>query len=74
MANQQVTFFNDGGEDIRDLPRYLNPRAEHLLDWFHITMAITLLTQLAKGLGSGCAAVAVSSGVRSDAGGGGLAP
>src|SRR5664279_3084005 len=31
-------------------PRYLNPQAEHLLDWFHITMRITVLTQLAKGL------------------------
>ena len=50
QANQQVTFLTDGGEDIRDLPRYLNPQAEHLLDWFHITMRITVLTQLAKGL------------------------
>jgi hypothetical protein len=52
QANQQVTFLTDGGEDIRDLPRYLNPQAEHLLDWFHITMRITVLTQLAKGLRS----------------------
>lgn len=50
QANQQVTFLTDGGDDIRDLPRYLNPQAEHLLDWFHITMRITVLTQLAKGL------------------------
>ncbi|HEY4993092.1 MAG TPA: ISKra4 family transposase, partial [Nakamurella sp.] len=50
QANQQVTFLTDGGEDIRGLPRYLNPQAEHLLDWFHITMRITVLTQLAKGL------------------------
>jgi len=50
QANQQVTFLTDGGEDIRDLPRYLNPQAEHLLDWFHITMRITVMTQLAKGL------------------------
>ena len=48
QANQQVTFLTDGGEDIRDLPRYLNPQAEHLLDWFHITMRITVLTQLAR--------------------------
>jgi hypothetical protein len=53
QANQQVTFLTDGGEDIRDLPRYLNPQAEHLLDWFHITMRITVLTQLAKGLSRG---------------------
>ncbi|MGH3718134.1 MAG: hypothetical protein ACRDRI_04685 [Pseudonocardiaceae bacterium] len=25
QANQQVTFLTDGGEDIRDLPLYLNP-------------------------------------------------
>jgi hypothetical protein len=28
------------GEDIRDLPRYLNPQAEHQLDWSNITMRI----------------------------------
>src|SRR5664280_666782 len=45
--NQQVTFLTDGGEDIRDLPRMLNPQAEHLLDWFHITMRITVMTNMA---------------------------
>ena len=50
QANQQVTFLTDGGDDIRDLPRYLNPQAEHLLDWFHLTKRITVLTQQAKGL------------------------
>jgi hypothetical protein len=50
QANQQVTFLTDGGEDIRELPHYLNPQAEHLLDWFHLTMRIPVLTQLAKGL------------------------
>jgi hypothetical protein len=50
QPNQQVTFLTDGGEDIRELPRHLNPQAEHLLDWFHLTMRITVLTQLAKGL------------------------
>ncbi len=49
-ANQQVTFLTDGGEDIRDLPCYLNPQAEHLLDWFHITMRITVMTNMAKSL------------------------
>jgi hypothetical protein len=33
-ANQQVAFLTDGGEDIRELPRFLNPGSEHLLDWF----------------------------------------
>jgi len=52
QANQQITFLTDGGEDIRDLPRYLNPQAEHLLDWFHITMRLTVMTNTATGLRS----------------------
>jgi hypothetical protein len=28
----------------------LNPQAEHLLDWFHITMRLTVMNQMAKGL------------------------
>ena len=47
--NQQVTFITDGGEGIRDLPLYLNPQSEHLLDWFHITMRLTFLGQMNKG-------------------------
>src|SRR5450759_3534276 len=38
------------GFNIRDLPRMLNPQAEHLLDWFHITMRITVMTNMAKSL------------------------
>jgi hypothetical protein len=52
QANQQVTFLTDGGEDIRDLPLYLNPDSEHLLDWFHVTMRITVMTTMAKSLRS----------------------
>jgi len=53
QANQAVTFVTDGGEDIRDLPLYLNPGSEHLLDWFHITMRLTVLHQMAKGPAAG---------------------
>jgi hypothetical protein len=49
-ANQQVTFLTDGGEDIRDIPCYLNAQAEHLLDWFHLTMRITVMAVMAKSL------------------------
>jgi hypothetical protein len=49
-ANQQVTFLTDGGEDIRDVPSHLNAQAEHLLDWFHITMRITIMVNMAKSL------------------------
>ena len=48
-ANQQVTFLTDGADDVRDLPLYLNPGSEHLIDWFHITMRLTVLGQMAKG-------------------------
>ena len=47
-ANQQVTFLTDGAGDVRDLPLYLNPDSEHLIDWFHITMRLTVLGQIAK--------------------------
>jgi len=50
QMNQQVTFLTDGGDDVRELPRYLNPQAEHWLDWFHLAMRLTILSQSAKGL------------------------
>lgn len=50
QENQQVVFLSDGGEDVRSLPLYLNPESEHWLDWFHITMRLTVLQQTAKGL------------------------
>ena len=50
QMNQQIEFLSDGGETVRDLQLYLSPEAEHLLDWFHITMRLTTLTQTAKGL------------------------
>ena len=51
QSNQQVTFLADGGDTVRDLQMYLNSNAEHILDWFHITMRLTVLLQMAKGLG-----------------------
>ena len=50
QMNQQITFLSDGGESVRRLQRYLSPQAEHLLDWFHVTMRLTVLRQYAKGL------------------------
>jgi hypothetical protein len=48
--NQQLVCLTDGGEDIRDLPCFLNPQAEHYLDWFHITMRITVMANIVKSL------------------------
>lgn len=50
QSNQQVTFLSDGGADVRDVQFYLNPESEHWLDWFHITMRITVMKNMAKGL------------------------
>ncbi len=50
QANQQVTFFSDGGDTVRTLPEYLHPEAEHILDWFHLAMKITVLQQCGRGL------------------------
>jgi hypothetical protein len=47
---QPVTFFSDGGATVRSLPVYLYSNSEHLLDWFHITMRLTVLGQMAKGI------------------------
>jgi hypothetical protein len=52
QQNQQVTFFSDGGDTVRKIPEYLHPESEHILDWFHITMRITVLQQYARGLAS----------------------
>ena len=50
QMNQPLTFLSDGGDTVRDLQLYLRPEAEHLLDWFHVSMRLTVLQQTAKGL------------------------
>jgi hypothetical protein len=45
QMNQQIIFLSDGGDDVRDLQMYLSPEAEYVLDWFHITMRLTVLGQ-----------------------------
>ena len=48
--NQAVTFLTDGGDTVRDLTEGHSPLASHILDWFHITMRLTVLGQMAKGM------------------------
>jgi hypothetical protein len=50
QMNQAITFLSDGGDNVRDLQFYLSPISEHLLDWFHVTMRITVLRQQLKEL------------------------
>lgn len=48
QENQQVVFMSDGGENVRRIQEYLHPCSEHLIDWFHITMRLTVLQQQTK--------------------------
>ena len=50
QENQQVVFMSDGGEDVRRMQEYLHPFSEHLIDWFHITMRLTVLQEQTKAL------------------------
>ncbi len=50
QENQQVVFLSDGGEDIRQVREYLHPNSEHVIDWFHIAMRLTVLQQQTKAL------------------------
>ncbi len=36
---------SDGGENVRRVQEHLHPFSEHLIDWFHITMRLTVLQQ-----------------------------
>ena len=50
QENQQVVFMSDGGENVRRVQEYLHPFSEHVIDWFHITMRLTVLQQQTKTL------------------------
>ena len=50
QPNQQVTFLSDGAADLWELQQYLHPYSEHHLDWFHLTMRLTVLKQYARGV------------------------
>ncbi|MEI9425659.1 ISKra4 family transposase [Mesorhizobium sp. Cs1299R1N1] len=56
--NQEVTFMSDGASNLRDLQRYMRPNAEHVLDYFHVAMRITVLQQMVRGLPAGLSAAA----------------
>lgn len=49
-SSDGVCFMSDGGESLKKLQTYINPNAKHILEWFHITMKITVLRQYVKGV------------------------
>jgi hypothetical protein len=50
QMNQRLEFLTDGGDTVRTLPLYLCPESEHWPDWFHITMRLTVMGQMTRGL------------------------
>src|SRR5229473_1393129 len=50
QMNQAMTFLSDGDDTLRALQREMSPKATHILDWFHLTMKLTVLGQYGKGL------------------------
>jgi hypothetical protein len=48
--NQEITFLSDGDDKLRELQWEMSPKATHILDWFHLTMKLTVLGQYGKGL------------------------
>ena len=52
MAGKPARHFpdRDGGDTVKNMAQYMAPASEHLLDWFHITMRITVMRQYVKGL------------------------
>jgi hypothetical protein len=43
QENQAVLFLSDGGDTVRNLQTYLHPSSTHIIDWFHLTMKLTVL-------------------------------
>jgi hypothetical protein len=50
QMNQEIIFLSDGGDTVRNLQQNMAPHSQHLLDWFHITMRITVMKQMVSGL------------------------
>ncbi len=48
--NQRIVFLSDGAANLRQLQSHLTPKAQHILDWFHLTMRFTVLQQYLQGL------------------------
>jgi hypothetical protein len=52
QMNPTVRAPSDGGDTVRQVQEDLRPQADRILDWFHITMRITVMKQMAEGLPS----------------------
>lgn len=50
LLKERVVFLSDGAANLRQLQSYLTPNAQHILDWFYLTMRFTVLQQYLQGL------------------------
>src|SRR5262249_27488772 len=50
QMNQDITFLSDGNDSLRQLQVEMSPKAIHILDWYHLSMKLTVLGQYGKGL------------------------
>jgi hypothetical protein len=50
QMHQEITFLSDGDDKLRALQWEMSPKATHILDWFHLSMKLTVLGQFSKGL------------------------
>ena len=50
QMNQDIAFLSDGDDTLRALQLEMSPKATPILDWFHLTMKLTVLEQYGKGL------------------------
>jgi hypothetical protein len=49
-SGPKLAFLSDGEDSIRSLQWHLTPRAQHLLDWFHLAMRPQRLRRFLVGL------------------------
>ena len=49
QMHQDMAFLSDGNETLRALQLEMRPQATHIVDWFHLTMKLTVLEQYSKG-------------------------
>src|SRR5215510_11273225 len=43
QMNQDITFLSDGNDSLRQLQLEMSPKAIHILDWYHLSMKLTVL-------------------------------
>lgn len=47
--NQLIIFLSDVADNLRSAQMSMYPESEHVLDWFHVSMQLTVLKQFALG-------------------------